>query len=86
MNYISPPPTRSAFTDQDGLPIEWLNWVASVEQIINNVQGTGATANRPKLAPYVGYQFFDTTLNEPIWAKTITATSTAWVLADGTAA
>jgi len=86
VNFIPPPPTRIPFTEQEGLPIEWSNWMAKVEEILNHTQATGATANRPAVAPYVGYPFFDTTLGKPIWAKTITATSTAWVLADGTAA
>ncbi|MDP5372523.1 hypothetical protein QU585_10175 [Lactiplantibacillus plantarum] len=39
---------------------------------------TGATSNRPT-GQVTGYQYFDTTLNKPVWY-----TGTAWVDATGT--
>jgi hypothetical protein len=45
----------------------------------------GATASRPAdtTVMYVGMQYFDTTLNKPIWLKTVSPV--AWVDATGTA-
>lgn len=44
--------------------------------------GTGATASRPSASTVgAGAQWFDTTLNQPIWS-----TGSGWVTADGTAA
>ena len=86
MNYLSVPPTRLPMAVEGELPSEWVKWLTQLEEIVNSAQGTGATSQRPGLAPYVGYPFFDTTLGKPIWAKTVGATSTSWVFADGTAA
>lgn len=85
MIFISAPPVRVPFTDQDGLPVEWTQWIAKLEELFNLIQRTGTTAQRPALAPFVGFMYFDTTVNRPIWAKTIT-TSTVWVYSDGSAA
>jgi hypothetical protein len=44
----------------------------------------GATGARPTPPPFLGCQFFDTTLGQPIWASEITPTPT-WVNAAGEA-
>lgn len=82
MNYLSAPPTRVSFTDQEGLPAEWTQFFTKLEELFNDLQATGTTAQRPAVAPFVGFMFFDTTVGKPIWAKT----QTTWVYADGTAA
>lgn len=82
MNVISPPPIRVPFTDSNGLPGPWQAWISVLEQLFNELQGTGTTAQRPVPAPFIGYMYYDTTINKPIWAKT----TTTWVYADGTAA
>jgi len=82
MNHISPPPIRVPFTDSNGLPGSWQAWIATLERLFNELQGSGTTAQRPDPAPFIGYMFFDTTIGQPIWADTLTT----WVLADGTAA
>jgi hypothetical protein len=55
-------------------------WLYQLVEAFNTVQRTGTTAERLYPAPYVGFQFFDTTLGKPIWAKTLTQ----YALADGT--
>lgn len=82
MNYVSRPPIRIPFTDQDGLPVEWTNFITELVRLFNQLQQTGATSARPNPAPFIGFMFFDTTVGRPIWAKT----STTWVYADGSAA
>jgi hypothetical protein len=81
MNYLSAPPIRRAFTDSDGRPAEWTEFFAQLEDLFNDLQRTGTTAQRPVPAPFVGFPMYDTTLNKPIWAKT----STVWVDATGAA-
>lgn len=82
MIFLPPPPTRVPFTDENGLPDLWTSWFSALEITFNNQQRTGTTAQRPNPAPFVGFMYFDTTINKPIWAKT----ATTWVYADGSAA
>jgi len=80
---ISAPPNRKPFTDEDGLPSLWLNWFTLLEEYFNSLMATGTTGQRPNPAPFVGFMYFDTTINRPIWAKTNDPTTT-WIYADGT--
>lgn len=82
MNYLSAPPSRVAFTEQEGLPAEWTLFFTKLEELFNELLQTGTTAQRPAKSPFIGFMYFDTTLNRPIWART----STTWVYSDGTAA
>ena len=81
-----PAPTGAPVLEDRYLSLMWERWLVRFIAIVNNQQATGTTAQRPVLAPYVGFQYFDTTVNKPIWAKTITTSATTWVYADGTAA
>lgn len=51
-----------------------------VGDVVRNLSGT--TDSRPNSAAVVGMQYFDTTLNKPIWRN---ATNSGWVDATGTA-
>lgn len=84
MNYLSRPPIRSSFTDEEGHPEQWVRFFTQLEELFNQLQQTGTTAQRPNPAPFVGFMYFDTTVNRPIWAKTLSPM--AWVYADGSAA
>jgi len=55
-------------------------WFFSLVAAFNTLTATGSTQQRPIPAPFIGFMFFDTTINKPIWAKTLTQ----YVLADGT--
>jgi hypothetical protein len=57
-------------------------WFYRLVSVINTLTATGTTAERPNPAPFVGFMYFDTTLNRPIWAKTLTT----YVFADGSTA
>lgn len=64
----------------------WANWATQTFQIVQDVQNSGFTTQRPTANLYIGKPFFDTTLGtkgKPIWLGKDGAT---WVLADGTAA
>ena len=58
----------------------WVRWFTFLVTAFNSLTATGTTAQRPTPAPFVGFMYFDTTLNKPVWAKT----STQYVFADGT--
>jgi hypothetical protein len=66
------------------LPNTDTQWQRKAALIVNQLRGAvdraGATAERPEDA-YVGFAYFDRTLNKPIWMG-----NSGWVKADGTAA
>lgn len=53
------------------------NWMFAVQ--VSPPNNIGTTAARPT-SPYVGQEYFDTTLNRPIWYG-----NTGWINASGTA-
>lgn len=64
--------------------------VAFLTKLRNNVvwrSRSGTTAKRPTDGVEIGTPYFDTTLNMPIWAKTVPGSGAAitWVRYDGTA-
>ena len=67
--------------------MDWAGFFRGVSQTLYAQTRSGTTAERPtSTMPYrfTGMQYFDTTLGLPIWLKT--ASSNAWVKADGTPA
>ena len=79
MNYVPLPPTKTSFVEDVGQAGTWKQWLGQLALLFNQSQLTGTTAQRPAVAPYVGFQMFDTTLGKPIWAKTVST----WVDAAG---
>lgn len=66
---------------------EWAQFFHALEGITKSASRSGPTSSRPTSSMqwrYTGMPFFDTTLGLPIFLKT--ASSNAWVKADGTAA
>lgn len=82
MNLVDVLPAKQSFTESEGHPPMWIQWFSQLALLFNDSQATGATAQRPLRAPFIGFPYFDTTLNRPIWAKTVTPAT--WVFADGT--
>ncbi len=75
------------FTNPDGsLSIDATVFLSSLQAITFYSSRSGPTASRPTSTSFrwVGMPYFDTTLGLPIFLKT--ASSSAWVKADGTAA
>lgn len=67
------------------MAIQNANSVAITGGNINGVEiasTRGATGARPSPPPFLGCQYFDTTLNQPIWCVEVTPTPT-WVNAAG---
>ena len=66
---------------------EWQSFFHALQQIAFLVSRSGPTGSRPTsttAARFTGLPFFDTTLGLPVFLKT--ASSNAWVKADGSAA
>lgn len=59
------------------------NGTAWVSPDGNSLSKTGTTAQRPTTNITNGFQYFDTTLNKPIWAKSIVDGVVTWVDATG---
>ena len=67
MPIITPPPLQEPF-DRDGVAsTPWKQWTQSVYTVANTVEQSGTTANRPA-QKFIGQQFYDTTLGEPIFS------------------
>lgn len=63
-------------------------WYEQLARIVNAGISSGSTAQRPTTTTrstilYVGRPYFDTTLNKPIWVKSITGATVDWVDASG---
>lgn len=59
----------------------WVQWIDIVDRTVNSLRESGPTANRPTARLWIGRQYFDTTLGQPIWYD-----GSGWVDATGTAA
>ena len=58
-----------------------VSWFAQAFMILFAVQQSGTTANRPTSRLWIGRTYFDTTLNLPIFVKTISPI--VWIDAAG---
>ena len=77
MAVITPPPLEEEFDKDGAVSQPWQSWTKSVYTIANSVSQSGITANRPA-QKFVGQQFFDTTLGQPIFSN-----GTAWITISG---
>jgi hypothetical protein len=79
MRVLAPPPLRQSLQAEQGYPAAWLQWFADLSHLVSVMSGSGPSSQRPAPPPFIGYQYFDTTLGKPIWAKT----ASQWVDATG---
>ena len=77
MPIITPPPLQEPFDKEEGVSNPWKQWSQSVYIVANTVEQSGITANRPS-HKFIGQQFFDTTLGEPVFSN-----GTAWITIGG---
>jgi len=59
----------------------WVQWLTKVGNFASTVSDSGTTANRPTSFLFVGRPYFDTTINKPIWLKTVSPV--VWIDATG---
>lgn len=78
------PPQQQPITEPSGsVNMIWQEWFYRLWQIAHGLDESGTTAQRPVKWLYKGKMYFDTTLNKPIWLKSVNPT--VWVTADGIA-
>lgn len=81
------PPTNAQAVDGKGyIGSVFERWLTRLTTTVNNVQATGTTAQRPAVAPYVGFMYYDIQLNKPVFAAVVTTSSTTWRDAAGVVA
>lgn len=77
------PPIDTSLNQQK-MPREWAAWFTAAWNVLDSVDASGTTANRPTKNLFIGRPYFDTTIGKPIWLKSVRPT--VWVTADGIAA
>jgi hypothetical protein len=65
-------PSNSTLVSQGGdVTAPWQLWFSRVHSIVVTGQQSGTTANRPTTQVWVGRQYFDTTLNKPVFVSAV---------------
>ena len=59
-----------------------MQWFSTAHNYIRSIPQSGVTANRPKDGLWIGRQFYDTTLNKPVFVSAVNPT--VWRDAGGT--
>lgn len=77
------PPIDTMFGN-GAMPRDWAAWYTTAWNVLDSVENSGITADRPVKDLFIGRPYFDTTLGKPIWLKSVRPT--VWVTADGVAA
>lgn len=60
----------------------WMQWLSWAHNIIQTIQQSGPTSERPVNMLWIGRQFYDTTLNKPVYVQAVKPT--VWRDAAGT--
>jgi hypothetical protein len=79
-------PDGAPFDELGNWTPSWLQWLARTHRAALSVQRSGTTAQRPTEVLWIGLFYFDTTLNKPIWVKSVPAKPAAAVWIDSTGA
>lgn len=82
MSVITDVPVSDIPTPKSMESTALFSWFKSVFIICFSMQQSGTTAQRPTTNLWIGRFYFDTTLNLPIWVKTVS--TVVWIKADGT--
>lgn len=53
------------------LPVSLVTWLNQAYVILFSIQESGTTAQRPTSKLWVGRQYYDKTLNKPIWVNSV---------------
>lgn len=60
----------------------WMQWFSTTHGYVLSIPQSGPTANRPVSGLWIGRQFYDTTLNKPVYVSAVNPT--VWRDAAGT--
>ena len=74
------PPLTQPLSEPGAIPRAWAVWFTNLWVRTNDA--SGPTAERPIKDLFVGRQYYDTTLNKPIWLRSVRPT--VWKDATGT--
>lgn len=65
-------PSNGIVLDDTGkLSPPWMKWATLVNLIARACQESGTTANRPIKGLWIGRQFYDLTLNQPVYVSAV---------------
>lgn len=65
---ISQPPFQSTLVDaNDRVQTPWAQWFSQLQPILQSVVASGPTSGRPTQNLYIGYPYFDTTIDQMIY-------------------
>lgn len=56
------------------IPQVWYDWFYQAFRLLFALQQSGTTADRPTINLWVGRTYYDTTLQKPIWVRSINPT------------
>lgn len=66
------PPITESLSAPGPIPRAWAVWFTNLWVQTNSV--SGVTADRPTKELFVGKTYYDTTLNKPIWLRSVRPT------------
>lgn len=66
------PPLTQELSTPGAIPRAWAVWFTNLWVQTNSI--SGPTADRPTKDLFVGKQYYDTTLNKPIWLRSVRPT------------
>lgn len=76
-------PTSTQLVDADGnITVPWAQWIQRTQNIVRTFNTSGPTAQRPVDLLWIGLFYFDTTINKPIWLRSVNPN--VWVDGAGT--
>jgi hypothetical protein len=65
---ISQPPFQSTLVDADDrVQTPWAQWFSQLQPILQSVVASGPTSGRPTQNLYIGYPYFDTTIDQMVY-------------------
>lgn len=65
-------PSDSPVVNTDGfIASAWAQWATRVHAITNAAVSSGTTSQRPTKGIWIGFQFYDTTLNKPVFVSAV---------------
>ena len=61
-------PSNDPVTNEEfGATLTWLAWFDRIHRICQNVERSGTSAQRPTSGLYYGLEYYDRTLNKPVY-------------------
>lgn len=68
-------PDNDPLVDDHKKPFRtWLQWLSWVHRVVSSVTQSGPTAERPDSLLWIGRQYWDTTLNKPVFVAAVRPT------------